>query len=214
MKDDLLNYYSKRAAEYEAIYDKPERQADLLKLQTEIKEYFTGVDVLEIACGTGYWTKFISENANSVLGVDFSEEVLEIARAKNLPANTKFQQADIYDLKWIDKTFHTAFGGFIWSHIPLQKSEAFLQSVHSVLKPGTKVFFTDNIYVEGSNTPISHTDEFGNTYQQRKLKDGSDYEVIKNFPSENFIYELLKDKVSDFEFHKLQYLWYLTYKIL
>ena len=91
MQDDLLNYYSRRASEYEAIYDKTERQTDLQILQRQIKEYFSGVNVLEVACGTGYWTKFIAENANSVLAIDFSEEVLEIAKAKNLSAKIKFQ---------------------------------------------------------------------------------------------------------------------------
>ena len=39
-----------------------------------------------------------------------------------------------------------------------------------------------NNLVSGSSTEISRTDIEGNTYQTRKLKDGSLHEVLKNFP--------------------------------
>ncbi|MCE7924117.1 MAG: hypothetical protein DYG98_13775 [Haliscomenobacteraceae bacterium CHB4] len=39
---NLTEYYAKRAAEYEAIYAKPERQADLEAVATFLQEIFTG----------------------------------------------------------------------------------------------------------------------------------------------------------------------------
>jgi len=42
----------------------------------------------------------------------------------------------------------------------------------------------DNRYVDGSSTPISERDADGNTYQRRRLADGSDNRVLKNFPTE------------------------------
>jgi len=50
------------------------------------------------------------------------------------------------------------------------------------------VFF-DNRYVEGSSTPISRRDAQGNTYQARKLDNGSAHEVLKNFPTERELIE-------------------------
>lgn len=50
----LAGYYAARAAEYERIYDKPERQAELQRLRALIPAYLAGRSVLEIACGTGY----------------------------------------------------------------------------------------------------------------------------------------------------------------
>jgi hypothetical protein len=47
---------------------------------------------------------------------------------------------------------------------------------------GAKVVIMDNRFVQGSNTPISRRDEFGNTYQFRSLSDGTSYEILKNFP--------------------------------
>jgi demethylmenaquinone methyltransferase/2-methoxy-6-polyprenyl-1,4-benzoquinol methylase len=44
------------------------------------------------------------------------------------------------------------------------------------------VFF-DNRYVAGSSSPMSRHDQDGNTWQRRQLRDGSSFEVIKNFPT-------------------------------
>ena len=44
---DLLGYYARRAAEYERIYARPERQADLSRLRRRLGELLAGRDVLE-----------------------------------------------------------------------------------------------------------------------------------------------------------------------
>ena len=79
---DLIRYYAERAPEYEKIYHKPERQSDLALLHEIVRRAFTGQHVLEIACGTGYWTETLGRCADSVTATDINEEVLEIARAK------------------------------------------------------------------------------------------------------------------------------------
>ncbi len=66
---ELCGYYAARAAEYERIYDKSERQADLARLRHLIPSYFVGRSVLEIACGTGYWTQFIAPAARKVTAI-------------------------------------------------------------------------------------------------------------------------------------------------
>ena len=60
---DLLTYYAARAAEYENVYAKPERQSDLARLRETVPAYFVGRRVLEVACGTGYWTRLIAPHA-------------------------------------------------------------------------------------------------------------------------------------------------------
>ena len=75
---DLVTYYAKRAAEYEAIYQKPERQSDLRELENLLRRDFAGRNVLEIACGTGYWTERVASVADSIVALDINESVLEI----------------------------------------------------------------------------------------------------------------------------------------
>ena len=93
--NNLAEYYARRAAEYEKIFAKPERQPDLACLRALLPGLFAGRDVLEVACGTGYWTQIISGSARSILATDINEEVLEIARHKTYPNhNVAFQIAD------------------------------------------------------------------------------------------------------------------------
>ncbi|MFZ5805639.1 MAG: class I SAM-dependent methyltransferase [Verrucomicrobiota bacterium] len=95
----LFDYYNKRAQEYERIYAKPERQDALGKLKTHLQKILRGNDVLEIACGTGYWTEVIASTARSVLAMDISEEMLSIARQKSYSSNNvNFALSDAYAL--------------------------------------------------------------------------------------------------------------------
>src|SRR5687767_6815572 len=81
----LETYYSKRAAEYEKIYEKPERKDELEWLRGRIPALFGDRTVLEVACGTGYWTQFIARTAAKVHACDINDSVLEIAREKKIP---------------------------------------------------------------------------------------------------------------------------------
>ena len=85
--DNLQAYYAKRAAEYERIYAKPERQADLAALRSRIPALLARRSVLEVACGTGYWTEVIAPHVRSITAIDYVEETLAIARSKKYPAN-------------------------------------------------------------------------------------------------------------------------------
>jgi len=175
----LLDYYSQRASEYERIYHKPERQADLVRLKDHLRQELSGRRILELACGTGYWTAAIAEVAESIYAIDASDEVLDIARAKRLDPNTvSFARGDAFSPPHDGGEFTAGFAGFWWSHIPLSQLASFLDTFHAALLPGARVVFTDNRYVPGSSTPISRTDDSGNTYQQRPLDNGtakSDY---------------------------------------
>lgn len=51
--------------------------------------------VLEIGCGTGKNTVWIANEAKELLAVDFSEEMMNIAREKINLAHVQFKQADI-----------------------------------------------------------------------------------------------------------------------
>ena len=95
----LAKYYAQRAPYYERVYHKPERQSDLGRLRELVADAFAGKRVLEIACGTGYWTELISHRAESVLALDFSEEVLALARQKPCaPGKVRFMQAAVIEL--------------------------------------------------------------------------------------------------------------------
>jgi demethylmenaquinone methyltransferase/2-methoxy-6-polyprenyl-1,4-benzoquinol methylase len=180
----LQSYYAARANEYDSVYDKPERQADLRQIERWLPRVLSGKAVLEIACGTGYWTRFVASVASSVVAIDSAPETLRIARQRVPAGKVRFQVGDAYALAQSLGTFNAAFAGFWFSHVPLERQREFLRGLNAALEPGAKVVLLDNFFVEGSSSAISEQDSGGNTYQSRKLGDGSIHRVLKNFPSE------------------------------
>jgi len=213
MNNNLRNYYKNRASEYERIYEKPERQHDLSLAAKTLKEKFKDKEVLEIACGTGYWTKIISETAKQILATDVNESVIQIAKSKDY-STTKvdFQTVDLYEID--DNLKHESlFGGSILSHIDLRDLHDFINKLIRLVIKGGLIMLMDNNYVDGSSTPISEKDAFGNTYQIRTLNDGNEYKILKNFPGENFIRQQLSGKVADIKYIDLEYYWIFMFEI-
>ena len=210
----LIDYYARRASEYERIYAKPERQADLGAIRRWLLPKCAGHHILEVACGTGFWTEVIAVTASTVTAVDINEEVLEIARSKNLPRrNVTFEKQDAHQLSPGANHFTAGLAMFWWSHIPKTRLKLFLRQFHQALRPNALVVFADNLYVEGSSTPISRRDHEGNSYQQRSLDDGTRHEVLKNFPTEIELRDAVKDMAQDVEYLALEYYWCLAYRL-
>lgn len=209
----LIDYYAKRANEYERIYEKPERQNDLAKLKELLQKTCAGHDVFEIACGTGYWTQTISQTAKSITATDFNEEVLQIARAKKYSCEVSFQKADAFDLSFPQNKFTVGLAAAWWSHLRKSEINNFLSQFHRQFSSGSLMAFMDNKFVPGSSTPISRTDKEGNTYQMRKLENGDAYEVLKNFPDEREARKILADSAVEICWTELHYYWLLTYKL-
>ncbi|HTP62968.1 MAG TPA: class I SAM-dependent methyltransferase [Burkholderiales bacterium] len=209
--DKLANYYARRAAEYERIYAKPERQADLATLRARVGNIFSGKKVLELACGTGYWTDLIAGRAAQVTALDLNDEVLEIARAKKNAGKVSFLRGSAYEIPPQGRGHDALFAGFWWSHVPLEKLDAFLGHAVASVAPGSMMAFLDNRYVEGSSTPVSRRDPLGNGYQLRKLDDGSTHEVLKNFPTESELIQRASMHGWGAHVDLLEHFWLLTW---
>lgn len=181
MKKIIEKYYADRAPEHDNVYQKPERQKDLKKLRSTLSAAFKKLNVLEVACGTGYWTQFIAKSASSILATDYNSEVIEIAKSRDYhDCKVSFLLSDAYVLENVTRKFSAGFCGFWWSHIPQKRIKTFLKIFHSRLYAGSKVVMIDNRYVEGNSTPILKRSDEGDTYQLRKLKNDSSYKILKN----------------------------------
>lgn len=213
MSDDMVGYYAQRATEYERIYARPERQRDIQQLRLLCGTMFQGLEVLEVSCGTGYWTEAIAPAAVSVMACDINEAVLEIARGKDWGSSrVEFRQADSFALPDFGRAFSGGFSGFWWSHVPREKLLSFLAGFHARLDRGALVTFIDNRYVEGNSTAICRTDSNGNTFQRRELDDGSKFEVLKNFPSKEELEATVGSVSVSADIHLLDYYWILSYR--
>lgn len=211
----MAAYYAQRAAEYEAVYAKPERQADLRRMEAALAGPFAGRRVLEIACGTGWWTPHGAREAADWLATDLNPETLAIAQHKPLPACVRLATVDAYTLAGLadEALFDAAFAGCWWSHVPLQRLPGWLDTLHARLAPGAQVVFLDNSYVQTSSTPLSRSDAAGNTYQQRHLADGSVHEVLKNFPQPEAAITMLGPRAKNAQWTAHTHYWVLRYEL-
>jgi demethylmenaquinone methyltransferase/2-methoxy-6-polyprenyl-1,4-benzoquinol methylase len=207
-------YYAQRAGYYERVYHKPERQADLRAMEAWLGTAFVGRRVLEIACGTGWWTPHGARAALDWLATDVNPETLAIARAKPMPSAVRFAELEAYTLAGIEgERFDAAFAGCWWSHVPLARLPGWLATLYARLEPGARLVFLDNSFVQTSSTPITRRDEGGNTYQQRTLDDGTVHEVLKNFPSREQAFALLGDRARAPRWHAWTHYWALEFEL-
>ncbi len=231
---ELYEYYSLRAPEYEEIYDREERREELKALADDLKKECRGLNVLELACGTGYWSMFIASTAKTLRGVDFSEKSNVIAQSKlerarqSTAENCKgflvsqmpericpieFNVGNVFELREIDSDYQLGFSGFFWSHVPIGKLPTLLNLFHSKLAFGSKVVWIDNNYVEGVSTRIYSLPSCRDTFQKRSLRTGRTFEVLKNFPKDPELESLIAPYSSEIEIQRTLHFCRLSYTL-
>ena len=211
---DLAGYYGVRGAEHDRIYDRPDRQQDLLRLREILSTLLAGRHVLELACGTGYWTQYVAQVARSILGLDVHQHLLDIAASRLRSfSNCAFLVDDALTLTNVaaPSPFDASLAAFWWSHVPRESLAGFLKSLHDKLRPGALVVFADNRNADGH--PFARTDEQGNTYEHHILSDGSEHEILTNFPTAAELREILEPQSRHLMIHELQHYWCASYQI-
>ncbi len=209
----LQAYYAARAPDYDAVYLKAERRDDIAFLSTYLPARFAGRSAFEVACGTGFWTQFIASTARSLVATDATPEPLYYARLRLNASGVVFRQADAYALGEEIGTFEAAFAGLWFSHVPVQARQAFFGSLHSRLLPGARVVLLDNSDVQCRELPIAEQDREGNSYQIRRIKDGSTHRVLKNFPTESELRSLVDSFASTCAYRELENFWLFEYEL-
>jgi len=210
----MLDYYNKRLQEYETVYTKPERQADLNALLARLQTDVSRREVLELACGTGWWTERLAAHAASWIATDADTGALDIVQHKAIQGLSATTRLNAYQPS-VSAPVDCVFAAHWYSHLRLDERSIFFRSVHDCLKPGGRLINLDNNFVSGSSTEISRTDIEGNTYQTRKLKDGSLHEVLKNFPDHQQLAASAKPYFGNIEFDNVLtlptiYYWYAS----
>jgi ubiquinone/menaquinone biosynthesis C-methylase UbiE len=210
---EMQAYYAARAPYYDAVYLKPERAQDIAFLSNHLGSRLAGRSVLEIACGTGYWTQYIAPHVQNMVVTDGTAEPLEFARQRPGTANATFSKCDAYDLPVSLGQFSGAYAGLWFSHVPIEARAHFLRSLHARLEPGARVLFLDNSVVQCREHPIAETDILGNTFQHRQLRDGNMHRVLKNFPLEAELRALVASHATTVKYTELQNFWLLEYEL-
>jgi demethylmenaquinone methyltransferase/2-methoxy-6-polyprenyl-1,4-benzoquinol methylase len=204
--------YTPRVPEHDRIYERPECQNDLRRLREMLTELLAGRRVLEVACGTGYWTEHVAQVAQSVLALDVNEDLLKLAvtRLRRF-SNTAVLIDDAFSLATIPENFGAGFAAFWWSHVPRQHLPAFLDTFHSKLQKGALVVFLDARDSDGK--PVCRTDPEGNTYLRHRSSDGTEREDIRNYPAREEIEHLIRPRSRMFSMHEFPRYWCATYQL-
>ncbi len=179
-----------------------------------MRQAFKDKTVLEVACGTGYWTERYADVAKHVTATDLTVETLEIAMGKSIP-NTDFQICDAYDLSGVtgEIDYDASCANFWFSHIPKMRIREFLIGLHSKLSKGSVVFMADNVYVEGIGGSLVSHDGDPNTYKLRQLENGTTYEILKNYYIENELREIFEEFAYNLEIHMCECFWWVMYQV-
>jgi demethylmenaquinone methyltransferase/2-methoxy-6-polyprenyl-1,4-benzoquinol methylase len=202
----MLEYYEQRQEEYEAIYAKPERQADLAELESNLVRLVAGCRVLELACGTGYWTRRMARAAASIHATDASETLIAGALASCTTPNVTAGALDAYAIPR-SSGYNCVVAGFFLSHVPVNDRRRFLAGIAQAFLPGTRVVLFDNRYVEGNSSPISRRAGSGDSFQIRVLSNGSTHEILKNFPGTQELRDALGEFCRGVAVKESQYFW-------
>ena len=100
----------------------------------------SGMTVLELGCGTGYFTRELARSAADIIAIDVSPELLEIARANGSLQNIRYEVQNACALSYSDAMFDSVVGSSVLHHLEIQEA---LREIYRVLKPGGTIYFTE-----------------------------------------------------------------------
>ena len=90
---------------------------------------------LDVGCGTGISTAAVSQLGWSAMGVDLSEDMLEVARGRGL----EVVQGSADALPFGDETFDAAVS--VWTHTDFEDFSSVVGETARVLRPGAPVVY-------------------------------------------------------------------------
>jgi 2-polyprenyl-3-methyl-5-hydroxy-6-metoxy-1,4-benzoquinol methylase len=99
-----------------------------------------GVRAIEIGCGTGDFTEVFAATGAQIVAVDISPDLLEIARARGLPADRVTFLCRRFEDASIPGPFDTAIGSSVLHHLEVEPA---LGCLCSLLKPGGRLAFAE-----------------------------------------------------------------------
>ena len=99
-----------------------------------------GMRVLELGCGTGYFTRELARSRADIVAIDVSPELLELARANYSAPNVRYEIQNASALSYPDAVFDSVVGSSVLHHLEIEEA---LREIHRVLKAGGTIYFTE-----------------------------------------------------------------------
>ena len=99
-----------------------------------------GMSVLELGCGTGYFTRELAHSGAHIVAIDVSPELLEIARADCPAANVSYEIQNACAMSYRDAVFDSVVGSSVLHHLDIKEA---LREIYRVLKVDGMIYFTE-----------------------------------------------------------------------
>lgn len=99
-----------------------------------------GMRVLELGCGTGYFTRELARSGADIVAIDVSPELLEIAKTNCSAPNVRYEIQNAYELSYPDAVFDSVVGSSVLHHLEIEES---IREIYRVLKPSGTIYFTE-----------------------------------------------------------------------
>lgn len=99
-----------------------------------------GMAVLEIGCGTGYYTKELEKTGAGITAIDISPDLLDAAKLNIKSPDVSFKVENAYAMSFEDESFDTVVGSSVLHHLDIEKA---ITEIYRVLKPGGAIRFTE-----------------------------------------------------------------------
>lgn len=197
VKDTVQQYWDGRADSFDddsqhGIHSDEQHEAWLSVLREWIGE--PPQRVLDLGCGTGVVSLLLAELGHDVAGVDFSEEMLEQARAKTerTELSVEFERGDAESLAQSDDSYDLVTGRhLIWT---LPTPPKAIEEWRRIVRPGGKI-----VLIEGHWDFDDPFDGYEEIHDDLPLYDGRPPEELADFLAEQGLesvaYEPLMDAV-------------------
>jgi len=99
-----------------------------------------GMEVLELGCGTGLFTREFARSGARLTALDISPDLLELARREVPAANVNFVGGNAYAMDFPPERFDCVVGSSVLHHLDAPRA---LAECFRVLKPGGTLAFTE-----------------------------------------------------------------------
>ncbi len=143
-----------------------------------VDEFAPTGDVLELACGSGTFTRELVRHARTVTAVDASPQMLERNSKEVGDSRVTYVNADLFDWR-PERRYDAVFFGFWLSHVPPVTFDEFWALVRASLRVGGRVAFVDEDDRGATNDDIHLVENV--PVATRTLRDGRRSDVVKLF---------------------------------
>lgn len=191
---DQIDYYRARAGEYDEWWFRTGRydrglefnaqwRAEVAEVERAVAEWLEARrprNVVELACGTGLFTRLLAPKVDKLTAIDASPEVLAINRARVAERNVEYLEGDLF--AWHPRTRYDAvFFSFWLSHVPEERFAAFWEAVAAALEPGGAAYLVDSAFDPTSTAKDHAVPGRDAGIVTRRLNDGREFRIVKLF---------------------------------